>query len=192
MDNENAKKLAIPREEFEGVLKSLGVQWIAQSGFHKVLGPEGRRLYVANGKTTARVDLSGFVTDFGTKVPDQGVFGNVKQQMQFGETKEDTLRIFAALVEHMMALPPLEKKAKAEKKAPKAAGEEVKTESVLPDDEASKEARRARLEKIKAVAKEMGAPVHKDTLDLGDEPAPAAPEPTEAELEAATAPEAQA
>lgn len=190
MENIETKPTPVAREKFEQVLQHLGIEWLPQSGFHKVLGPKGYRIYVANTKTVARVDLSGFEVPFGTRSPAQGVFGNVRQQLEMrGLGEEDILRNFAAVCEHMMGLTPAEPKAKKEAKgkAPKAAGAEVKTDQVLPDDEASKEARAKRLELIKRVAAEKGAKVSEKTLAEATEQ-----EPTEAELEAATAPEAQA
>lgn len=170
MANEIAKKLALKPEQFLSVATALGLPVIEQTGFYKVQGQklEGEkesqyRLYIARGKICTRVDLSGFTTEFGAKVPDQGVFGNVHQQMAWDEaaTGEDMLRLFGSLCEHMAQLAPVkpEKKEKAAK-APKNAGAEVKTEDVLPTDEASKA---ARLERIRKAAKDMGVAVSPKT-----------------------------
>lgn len=179
MANEIAKKLSLKPEQFLSVLQALGVNYTEQSGFYKVHGPTGRLLYVGKGKICTRIDLSGFETEFGTKQPDQGVFGNVKQQMAWAEeaTAEDILRLFGSLVEHMMSLAPVEKKEKVAKtKAPKNAGAEVKTEDVLPDSE---EAKAARLARIRKAAKDMGVDVSAKTeAELA--PAPIAEETPEA------------
>lgn len=169
MTTENSKPLAIAREQAEKLLELMGVRWEQQSGFMKVFGPKGRHLYIGagkGGKTFARVDLSGFTSDYGTRLPAQGVFGNVKQQLEMRDlSEEDILRNLGALVEYMMSLPPVEPKAKKQaQKPPKNAGPEVKTEAVLPDSDEAKAARAARLELIKRVAAEKGVKVSEETL----------------------------
>lgn len=176
-ESTEAKPLVIAREKAEEILAALGLHWEQQSGFMKVIGPKGRQLYIGAGKGAknfARVDLSGFTSDFGTRQPHCGVFGNVKQQLEMRNlSEEEILRNLSALAEYMMTLPAVEK-VKKEKvaKAPKNAGAEVKTGDVLPDDEASKAARAARLDLIKKVAAEKGVEVSPTTLAEATETQP--------------------
>lgn len=183
MANEIAKKLGLKPEQLVDVARGLKLNILEQSGFYKVMGAEGRQLYIGKGKVCTRVDLSGFTSEFDTKIPDQGVFGNVKQQMVWneGDTAEDIFRRVGGLLEHMMSLPAVEPKPKKEKvaKAPKAAKGETQTGSATPAEQLTPEERAARLDKIKAYAAETGASVSKKTLEeLGGAEATQPVEPT--------------
>lgn len=163
MANDIAKKLGLKPEQLREVAANLGFQIVDQTGYFKVLGPTGRQLYIGRGKVCTRVDLSGFTFDQGTKVPDQGVFGNVKQQMDWAgcETAEDVFRRLGTILEHLKSLAPVEPKPKKEKaaKAPKAAGGETQTGSDTPAAQMTPEERAARLDLIKKVAAEKGVDV---------------------------------
>lgn len=163
--------LYVESSKFLAVLADLNVPFTTQSGFVRVEGAKGRRLYVAATKKVGRIDISGFEVDFGAKKPHCGEFGQVKQQMdlslELGE--EGILQNFRALVEHMLTLPAVEKvkvakapKAPRAKKVPTAPGE------VPAPPVESPEAIRGRMELIKRVAAEKGLNVSSKTLALAD------------------------
>lgn len=163
------KNLVIAREKAESLLQSLGLTFEQQSGFMKVAGPKGRAMYIGAGrkaKSFARVDLSGFTHDTGTRSPHCGVFGNVKQQLDMREpiTEEEALRNLSALLEHMKSLPEVVKEKKAPKaKAPKNADGEAAATGNVPESADAKAARAARLDLIKKVAAEKGVGVSQKT-----------------------------
>lgn len=161
MTTETKAKLFATREMYEKVLSDMGVASKVQSGFLKVEPVEGRRMYVPTTKTVRRVDLAGWEHGLGslTKVPDQGVFGQVRQQMRCGQGAEQDIRNFTALLSHLLTLSPVEKEAKAPK-APKASQPTVVAPvPSSPEVEAAKlEAKR---QLILKVAREKGVPVSK-------------------------------
>ena len=163
--------LYVENSKFVTVLDELNVPFTVQSGFLRVEGPKGRRLYVAATKKVGRVDISGFEVEFGAKVPHCGVFGKVKQQMDLSPelTEEGILENFRAIVTHMLQLQPVEK-APAKPKAPKAA-KGTKVSMAVPATPAvdSLEAKLARIELIKRVAAEKGVAVASSTLALASE-----------------------
>lgn len=99
---------AIEQSKFTQALKDMGVPYTEQSGFIRVEGPKGRRMYVAKTKGVRRVDLSGFTIDVGAVSPSGGEFGRVKQQLDFSGGEAATLQLFIKTVKHMMSLPPSE------------------------------------------------------------------------------------
>ena len=110
---------AIPQEKFLEVLKKEGVPYTIQSGFIRVEGPAGRRMYVANTKQVRRVDISGFSLQHGGVTPLKGELGRVKQQLDFKHTEDVVLKNFADGLKYMMSLPPSETARKLpERKAP--------------------------------------------------------------------------
>lgn len=169
--------LYVEGSKFLAILTDLGVPHTVQSGFIRVEGAKGRRLYVAATKRVGRVDISGFEVDFGAKVPHCGVFGNVRQQLDLSPElgEEGILTNFRALVTHLLTLAPVEKVKVAPKpKAPKA--KKAKAEGTVPAAPAPEttEAKAARMELIKKVAAEKGMKVSPKAMaqaDAGEEDA---------------------
>jgi len=161
--------LYVEGSKFLAVLAELNIPHTVQSGFIRVEGAKGRRLYIAATKRVGRIDISGFEVDFGAKVPHCGVFGAVKQQMDLSNelTESDILSNFRALVEHMMTLPAIEKVAKV--KAPKApkAGRKAKPGTV-PSSPEPTDALKGRMALIKKLAQERGVAVSSKTLAMAD------------------------
>lgn len=120
----NAKTLAISPASFVGVLTSLGARTTEQSGFIRVDGPEGRRMYVGRGKITTTVHLSGWNSaEQGLTQPlEKSPSSKVTHEMAWpdGLNAVDQLRLFARLYAEMMSLSPAAKKAASspEKRAP--------------------------------------------------------------------------
>ena len=159
--------LYVESSKFLAVLSDLSVPFTVQSGFIRVEGAKGRRLYVAATKRVGRVDISGFEVDFGAKTPHCGIFGNVKQQMDLSSElgEEGILANFKALVQHMLTLPAVIKEVKV--KAPKAPRVSKKADS-KPTPE-SPEAIKSRMDLIKRIAAEKGLSVSSKTLALAEE-----------------------
>ena len=151
------------REQYLAVLQRLGVAHQAQSGFIRVEGPKGNRLYVASTKTVRRVDISGFEAPITiAQTPHMGVFGNVKQQMILtGEAEKDLAR-FEELVGIMLNQSPKTPAPRVAK--PKV--EKVVAPSVDPAEEAAKAqaAKEAKLALIRKVAAEKGVSVSQKVL----------------------------
>jgi len=151
------KQLFFARGQYELILNEKGVPYTEQSGFLRVEGAKGNRLYVASTKTVRRIDISGFETDRDlAKSPHTGPFGNVKQQMRLDGDEGEVLFRFAELVDRLLAQPakqpaekapkaPKEKKAKGERK-----GWGATPKAPPPDDEAQKAARIALIKKVAA------------------------------------------
>ena len=161
--------LYVENSKFLAVLAELTVPFTTQSGFVRVEGAKGRRLYVAATKKVGRIDISGFEVEFGAKKPHCGEFGAVKQQMDLSPEigEEGILSNFRSLVSHMLTLPAVEK-VKAEKK-PKAPRTAKKTGGEVPPPPVdSAEAVKARMELIKRVAAEKGLNVSSKTLALAE------------------------
>jgi hypothetical protein len=110
------------RSDFELLINEAGLTFREQSGFLRVDGPKGNRIYVAATKTVRRVDLSGFEAPLEIAKPHKlGTFGGVSQELRItGDLVEDLAR-FATLLEILKAQAPKEPvaKAKAEKAAAK-------------------------------------------------------------------------
>ena len=109
----------IEASKVEAVVKESGLKTKEQGGFTCVVGSnKAYRVYVARTKKVARVDISGFKSPDGTGcvVPHCGVFGNVKQQLDFSLPEDQVLANLKSLLVYMAALPAPEVK---EKKAPK-------------------------------------------------------------------------
>lgn len=132
-----------PKQEYASkdhyllLLDTAQVPYVVQTGFIKVEPVKGRRLYVANAKGgVKRIDLSGFEIplDQGvTKVPDQGVFGNVRQQMKIEGTVDEQLERFAWILAHAQSLDPRASPPKASSPASKPAPTPVRLPaSLLP------------------------------------------------------------
>lgn len=150
----------IPTENLIAVLVAKGVPHVKQSGFYRVEGPKGRRLYVAATKKCGRIDISGFTVPFGAVPHFLGKFGRVEQMLDMSLPAEDIMTNFSALVDHMLTLPPEVKEAKP--KAPKAKKE--KNEGQAPSAPAeSPDAKARRLELIRKVAAEKGMKVSPKT-----------------------------
>jgi len=159
--------LYVESSKFLTVLTELEVPFTVQSGFIRVEGAKGRRLYVAATKKVGRVDISGFEVDFGAKIPHCGPFGNVKQQMDLSPElgEEGILANFKALVQHMLLLPAVVKEVKI--KAPKAPRVSKKAASApVPENP---EAIKSRMDLIKRIAAEKGLSVSSKTLALAEE-----------------------
>lgn len=98
----------VAQEKLIAILKEEGVHYTEQSGFIRVEGPTGRRLYIANTQKVRRVDLSGFTIKHGAHAPASGEFGRVKQQLDFSLPEDKVLANFQQTVRYMMALQPSE------------------------------------------------------------------------------------
>lgn len=166
----------VDRSKFEALLVKHGFGVMIQSGFLRVDGPRGNRIYVAATKRVGRVDISGFeVGPTVGKTPHMGVSGNVKQQLRMDGTEDEVLERFEKLLEELKTQTAKEPKPKAAAKpkaAPKTDGdatgevEAAPAETVSPVDEASA-ARRARLAsiaKVKELAAKMNQTVSKKIL----------------------------
>lgn len=152
------------KEQYIEVLSRLGAKFTAQSGFIRVDGPKGNRLYVASTKTVRRVDISGFEVPITLgATPHMGVFGNVKQQMILTDSAEKDLARFEEIVGLMNKEAPKTPAPKTMK--PKA---EVKASApeVDPAEQAvkAKEAKEAKLALIRKVAAEKGVSVSQKVL----------------------------
>ena len=146
----------VDASKFEALIAASGLPMTGQKGFVKVSGPKGRQLYVAATKRVGRVDLSGFTVEgAGFQAPHCGEFGNVKQQLRFDRPEAEILMDFAWLLEHLAALPPVEKEPAAKKAAPKTAAARGWSQPVPP--------KKDRKELIEAVAKQKGVKVSPKT-----------------------------
>lgn len=146
-------------DQYRAILLDRGVPFKAQSGFIRVEGPKGYRLYVASTKTVRRVDLSGFELQSATVRPHKlGKFGNVSQEINLIKGDVDAqLEAFRFVLGRMLELTPKEP-AKKEPKAPKAKKEASSSPAPSTEGE-SAEAKARRLELIKKVAAEKGVAV---------------------------------
>jgi len=144
----------IDASKFEALILASGLPVAAQKGFVKVQGPKGRQVYVASTKRVGRVDISGFEMPEGPGyvTPHCGPFGNVKQQLDFSLGEDEVLANFAALLEHMKALAPVEK---AARKAPAAKADAPKGWTSI--DTSVKPASSSRKDKIAKKAAEKAA-----------------------------------
>lgn len=98
----------IDAAKFETIILASGLTCTAQKGFIKVAGERGRAVYVASTKRVGRVDISGFEVSYGI-TPHCGPFGNVKQQLDFGQTEDEVLSAFTQLLEDLKLQPAVEK-----------------------------------------------------------------------------------
>jgi hypothetical protein len=152
--------------EFEAIILRSDIPHKLQKGFVKLVGPQGRNIYVAATKRVGRVDLSGFeMLDAEGKLipgfvkPHCGEFGNVKQQLDFSLPQEDILQNFELVILHMKGLQPAERK-------PRPIGQ------TKPSDPKgwTTISKKDRKELIEKVAKEKGVKVSKKTkTELGIE-----------------------
>ena len=143
----------VPRELFENILAEHGLPTKVQSGFIRVEGPKGNRLYVAATKKVGRIDISGFEVAHLGQVPHCGVFGNVKQQMRMDGTEAEVLARFESLLRSLMTQPAKVKAPKAPKAA-KVPGEKkgwgAKAAPLPVPTADAKEARRLLIAKVAA------------------------------------------
>lgn len=159
--------LYIAREQFENLIKASGLPSREQSGYIRIDGAKGRRVYVAATKKVGRVDISGFEVQFGAKTPHMGVAGNVKQQLDLNPelTEAGILANFGALLAVLKELPPVEKAPKPEATATPAAPKatKAKTEGTTPAKPAPEtpEAKAKRMALIATVAAQKGVKVSK-------------------------------
>jgi len=102
----NAKRLAISPDSFTGVLDAMQVPYVVQSGFVRVEGPEGRRMYVGRGRITTTVHLSGFTSEHGARDLQKSPSARVQQEMDWpaGLSAVEQLRLFRDLVAFMLSL----------------------------------------------------------------------------------------
>lgn len=122
---ETPKAKFAEQDAYLDILAKHIVPYSVQSGFIRVEGPKGNRLYIANTKTVRRVDISGFEASWViAKLPHCGPFGSVKQQMLMDGTPSEQLARFELLVETLLAQPAKEKAPKKEKVEEKVAASE--------------------------------------------------------------------
>ncbi|MHB8407835.1 MAG: hypothetical protein ACYDHY_06930 [Acidiferrobacterales bacterium] len=166
------KELAyVASERFMEIASGLGLPTKEQAGFIQVVGPKGRRLYVAKTKMVGRVDIAGFeVADVhpGTVVKLGGLsFGQVKEQLDFDPKgtaddsperlarEQEIVAAFAHICGHMATLAPVEKAKKGKAaKAPEQTEDEVKA------------ARRRKALLLAEVAKKTGKALSKEAQEL--------------------------
>lgn len=144
----NTKQVFATLEAYKALMSSRGLTWVEQSGFLKVEPVKGRRIYVANTKTVRRVDVSGWEASLSLAgTPKGGRFGQVTGQLRIEGDIETQLLMLDALIDELLAQPPVEPKVKAVK---------VEAAEIAKDLEA-KPAKD--LDLIARVAEEMGVPV---------------------------------
>ena len=148
-------------------LATTGLPYSKQSGFIRVDGAKGNRLYIAATKTVRRIDISGFeCSPVIAQVPHCGVFGNVKQQVRLtGLPVETQMANFEAAYRTLILQV-------AKTPAPKAVKVEVVAAPVVDEAAvaAAKEAAKlARIALIKKVAAEKGMMV--STSSIASSPA---------------------
>jgi hypothetical protein len=105
----------------------------AQKGFVKVAGAKGNQVYVASTKRVGRVDISGFEVPFGVE-PAQGVFGQVRQQLDFSKPEDKILEDFANLLVALSEQTAKERKAPVRKPkadAPKGWSEKASRKALI-------------------------------------------------------------
>lgn len=145
----------IERPLIEALIVEEGLTFKEQSGFLKVEA-NGLRLYPAKTKRVGRCDLSGFVLEGKgfTPLGEGESFGNVKCQVDFSGTQEETLEAIRLCLRTM-------KEHKApEKPAPRL--KSTKHDSAPASSPASPPEDRLAL--IQKVAAEMGVPVSDSVL----------------------------
>lgn len=98
----------VAQEKFIELLKKEKVPYTVQTGFIRVEGPRGRRMYVANTQKVRRVDISGFELQEGGVKPAGGKNGRVMQQLDFSQDEDTVLRNFQEGLRYMKSLPPSE------------------------------------------------------------------------------------
>ena len=177
-------------DQYKQAIADAGLSYTEQSGFLRVDGASGRRLYVASTKTVRRIDISGWEFALGrlTKPPHTTITGNVKQQMVIGLGADADLEKFTELLAHMKSLAAVEKVAKP--KAPKAAkagdadGEVPSMPASSPNEAIEK--RLAQIANVKKFAEMRGSPVSEKVLaEEVSLLAQLTPAPTQAQAEAA-------
>lgn len=158
-------------EKFLELVKAANLSWLTQSGFHKVEAAKGRRIYVAATKKCGRVDISNFeVEPTLGKVPEQGPFGKVKQQLRMEGTEDEVLTRFAQLLEVLKAQPAEVKVVRAPKskeageesapvEAASSTGETPKPPASAPSPEEARAARLLAIGNIKKMAAQLGKDV---------------------------------
>lgn len=158
---------------FETAIQESGLTTSEKSGWIRVDGQNGRRLYVPKTKKVGRVDLVGIghsASPAGVTSLGEGKFGAVTHQLNFDRSESEVLAMFSALLEELKTAPAVEKPAK-EPKAPrerKAKGTEAGTV------EAPKASRADRMALIRATAEKHGVAVSPDEETAASEEQPSA------------------
>ncbi len=159
--------LYIDLSKFMAIIQASGLKATEQSGYIRVDGAKGRRVYVANTKRVGRVDISGFELATGAHVPHMGVTGNVKQQLDLSPTlgEEGILASFGNLLTTLKNLPPVEKPAKPAPEAsatPATPKQAKKVEGTTPAKKVeTPEEKKKRMDLIAQVAATKGVKVSK-------------------------------
>lgn len=161
-------KVGVLTEKFLAIVNARNLPVTAQSGFHKVHGPKGSQLYIANTKVCYRIDISGFEAEPTiAKVPDQGKFGKVTGQLRFEGTEEEILARFTRLVDLLQAQPEQVKQPKPPKAAPVADSSSASSQGTVaaaPTPEEKRKARLLAIAKIEETAAKMGKEPSKKIL----------------------------
>lgn len=185
------KKLTnyVEAEKVTLLIATSGLRTKDQAGFTKVLGAEGRCLYVARTKRVGRVDVSGFEsTEITTieSIPEPAIknlggeaFGNVHQQVDFTFPEEVILATISHLLDLLKTLPPRERvkrSALPHVRGPRKMHSIGKGESEIVFtqggvDQTPDERKAARKELIRLVARQKGVAVHPSIDALPDLPA---------------------
>lgn len=91
------QKTLVATVKFIAIANKLGLDVEAQKGWIKLRanGDDSRRMYVANGKASGDVHLSGFIHPLGTEIPaDKRPTAKVVQRISFAQGEVDILRAF--------------------------------------------------------------------------------------------------
>ena len=169
----------IAAAQFETLIAESGLTTSEKSGWIRVDGQNGHRLYVPKTKKVGRIDCVGLDIEGLTALGGES-FGAVTHQVDFNRPEEFILAVFSLALDALKSLPAVEKapKAKAEPKARRAAGTE-------PAAAAPTASRSDRMALIKRVAAERGVPVSADVeSELATEIEPVIEQEAEAESDA--------
>lgn len=152
------------REKFFAIAHEVGIPVEELKSWFKLKGPGGQRVYVPKTKNVTRIDISGFEVQFGAKVPDQGVFGGVKQQLDMALPEAEVLENFKALLLVLKELPPPPKpEAKSRAKSAPQAGDDSSPGEV-PSSPDSLQADQLRIARIREYAEKTGMPISKNSI----------------------------
>jgi hypothetical protein len=158
----------LSRDEVLELMNLNGLSVLQQSGYFKVEPVKGSRLYFPVTKTVRKFFISGFEVSWDiAKLPDNGIFGQVKQQLIMTGSKNDQLERIQKAIDTLKIQEPKTVKAVRKNKKSDKTDDAIETKSDdTADEHADKAASRAaRLELIKKVAAEKGCQVSQKTVD---------------------------
>jgi hypothetical protein len=160
-------------EAFEKVLREEGMKVERQAGFLKCTRPGNDKqiLYVANGKSVARCDLSGFRIEGVDDVFELGgeKYGRVHQRLRFDRPRDDVLGSFRKLCKGLGSWPEVKRKERARPVGLKGSKKKEITTVVNPVIQAEETPKQtvdrlvAELANKRALAKKVGGNLSKKT-----------------------------